>query len=225
MKEKYKKKKEWQTARSLKNKLIRENKYIEVVKKYNIKPHHYLGRICVHGHEYMDSGMSLRYRSHNCVMCRLKSLPLYLEAARKYEIKDNLFIGKPCKHGHLFKDSPGTLRYRSGNKCVMCVKIKITSERYKTWEKEYDNRPEIIKRTKENRRRYRQDESVELSARARSKKDKNDLKRAYILSLLRYQYNLTNEDILPEIIEFKREHLRLYRELKTLKKETRNGVA
>ena len=226
MKEKYKKKqKEWQLARGLKNKLIRENKYLEVVKKYNIQPHHYLGRVCVHGHEYMDSGMSLRYRSScRCVMCLSGSFPTFLESLGKYDIKDNLVIGKPCKRGHLFKDSLGTLRNRSDRKCVMCVKIKITSERYKQWEKEYNGRPEVRRRTKENKRRYNQNESVKLSRRSASKKHKNDLKRAYVLSLLRDRSGLKNEDITPGMIEFKRDQLRLYRELKTLKKEIRNGV-
>ena len=56
-------------------------------------------------------------------------------------------------------------------------------------------------------------------------KDPNNISDRYIKNFLSNVFGLQAKDIPQSLIEFKREQLLFYRELKTLKKEIQNGIA
>lgn len=50
----------------------------------------HLGKLCIHGHEYKQTGKSLRYKCRSCVECgRIKSQSEYTKAYKKAYIQSN----------------------------------------------------------------------------------------------------------------------------------------
>lgn len=84
----------------------------------------YLGRLCARGHDYEESGKSLRYcSSHGCIACGA------LRMGRVGDRGDTTYLGALCKRGHDHDGSGGSLRYSGGHTCVVCARAATLRER------------------------------------------------------------------------------------------------
>lgn len=113
------------------------------------------------------------------------------------------FTGKPCKHGHVCE------RIVRNWGCVECNKIshrkndakyKGTQKR-KEWNKNY---------------RTKHPERHKLSRRRAEEKARTNLSNPYIYKILTKRFCLTADDIPPLLVEAKRAHLKLTRQLKEI---------
>lgn len=85
----------------------------------------YVGKLCKKGHEYRDTGGSMRYlANYGCVACRrMRTLDYCRRERQAAEAKGGsgkTFIGRLCNGGHEHGKTGGSLRYFSNLGCVIC---------------------------------------------------------------------------------------------------------
>lgn len=84
-----------------------------------------LGRICPRGHDYQNTGKSLRYsKSGRCVeCCRLQwRNPQEFKKTRN-QTRSGLHLGKLCSRGHDYQNTGKSLRAGKNKACVECERI------------------------------------------------------------------------------------------------------
>lgn len=92
-----------------------------------------LGKMCRHGHEFENSGQSLRYEKGNC--CVTCTLDRYVKVEKtRFEDAltdeqidvvdkfngDKKHLGPLCDRNHDYENSGLSVRYNIGNSCVEC---------------------------------------------------------------------------------------------------------
>lgn len=153
----------------------------------------YLGRLCKNGHEYFDTGQSLRYISNAmCVTCHNQKeckkgivqndLISVDNILFKYPIKNDKYkLGRLCLHGHKYKNQNYSLRYLSNGRCIKCQECHA-------------------KENKEHYRQYRKQNKLHIYQKRREYLDTEIGKKADVRR--RKQYKRKNKD---KIREYKRQ--------------------
>lgn len=107
-----------------------------------------LGVLCGRGHEWQDTGKSVRYfnpqgKPGSCVLCRYDKVKLAgtkdLKVLTQLGIRPGRFLGKLCKRNHSFNELPLSERRLSTTQCVQCHHLKTNEARR--------NNPERAKET------------------------------------------------------------------------------
>jgi len=104
--------------------------------KRNRSLERYVGDLCKRGHEYQNTGGTLR-SAGQCIECKRiegkerhrKNPEKNREAQKRFSdsITEN-YLGKPCYRNHLYGDTGKTLRGSDGT-CVECKKIHAKRDR------------------------------------------------------------------------------------------------
>jgi hypothetical protein len=95
-----------------------------------LKGSQFLGLLCKRGHEFENTGQSLRRPNGSPAGVCVKCLSLYQQNYRlgkKQEIET--YLGHPCPNGHI--EEGQSRRYVSTGTCVQCQKIHSLKYRRK----------------------------------------------------------------------------------------------
>lgn len=157
---------------------------------------HYLGTLCARGHNYKDE-KSLRYLSNNqcykCCICQKN------ERVKRNRLNGSRYIGTLCKHGHEHKNTGGSLRNVYGD-CLVCHQLAKKRQRAN---------PEYKKRENKAIFNYARNNITQM-------------RDPYIRYLLK-RMGFCATDITDELVNIKREHLSLKREIVIAKRGIKNG--
>ncbi len=167
---------------------------------------YYLGKLCVRGHDYAGTGMSLRkVRDNECGKCCCARAKIYYEKHReKISAKKSAF----CKKHRARLNEYAREYYRDHHG----ERLKYVNNYRAKHLEEY--------RASAQRCRERYPERYKILNKKNSKKACVTLSGNYVKGILNRITGLRFEDIPPELIEFKRAHLKLTR---LLRKEGYNG--
>lgn len=85
---------------------------------------HYLGNICGRGHNWNNSGFSLRKRTNGgCTDCKRECDRIHREkhsVANRKSPEDRTYLGKLCIYGHDWEGTGKSLRIHQKNECIVC---------------------------------------------------------------------------------------------------------
>jgi len=151
-----------------------------------------LGKLCIRGHEYEDTGQTLRYINRKkgcsgpCVECsklkatrqsqdqtrarreaRVLARQSDLDLLKAHGIDTATYrLGKLCRNRHNFQGTGKTLRRHAGD-CVECSKDRVSSWRDSLTEEQRGDLQAYF--TRRSRERYASDEQYMMSCRLRSR--------------------------------------------------------
>ena len=103
----------------------------------------YLGKLCQYGHEFEDSGQTLRYQSNSlCVICHNQREGKNKKVIDTRMPKDQLlnihplkstkhYIGRVCPNNHKYFGESYSVRYKCNRVCVKCHKNNLHLEKAK----------------------------------------------------------------------------------------------
>ena len=183
---------------------------------------HYLGTLCKRGHEWENSGKSLRHlKSKNCIECTKIWNKLYARTPQ-----ENVTYLKKWRTKNLNRYRERQRNYYKKNRVHLRTLVKKRREndpKIKKWEKEYYKKNiEII--NKKRRKRMKDPKRKKIKA-AQDKlyleKSRNHLKDSYIKAILnnKHRANIQYNQIPEELILIKKIYLMDYRNIKNFKKQ------
>ena len=158
---------------------------------------HYLGKLCRHGHEFEDSGLSVRYKkSRRCICCGIAKEKKIRQSSWMTFTHEKHYLGPLCKYKHEWADTGQSARHISSRKCAKCLLIRKNTEKRRTM-------------TRKNKSKNRNKKAAECRAVLGDK---------YIENLLSNQFQMQYHEITQELIEEKRDIMLTNRKLKDIKK-------
>ncbi len=188
----------------------------------------YLGTLCRRGHEWEDSGKSMRHRGGTCIDCGRIAVYKYTKSEKfqivrkKYKLENKERIKKANADYY----SKNYERFIEKNKSWARNnpdKIAKIAQKYRDSHKEYLKAfyQKNKKRITASRNKWKNKNRVRYLERARqtNKKAVVSLSDGYIKNQLHQRCNIRTEDIPQELIELQRMKIKLYR----LIKEKTNG--
>jgi hypothetical protein len=96
---------------------------------------YYLGTLCKRGHDWNNTGFTLRYvKGMNCPLCRRVTSNYKYRRKRPIEIvfnSDKHFLGELCYQNHEYKNSNKSIRQRRDGVCLHCKRLRQREYYYK----------------------------------------------------------------------------------------------
>ena len=192
---------------------------------------HYLGKLCKHGHEYLDSGKSLKYKSASkCVQCVIKtSLEYYKKTC---DCEENKLKRKKYRENNLERILLYQKKWWKKNRKKLMPKHRKYYKEHREEAKSYakKNHEKISKRVKIYRKenslkikkqdalynkkhREKNREKLNTDKSTYNAKQSKYLKDPYIKTLICNQHSINRKDITPEMIGLKRTQIKFRREI------------
>ena len=199
----------------------------------NIPDGKYLGKLCKRGHDWHNTGKSLKYYANNtCVICNKeysrelwrKNHPGFRPQAKPIRVNKCTYLGTLCKKHHNYKNTGMSLRTNSGD-CIECEKerrkanIEKIREINKRASAKYKRTPRGKQIEIECSKRYYQKVKnttefkvkQRIGIKRRQRRARASLYGSYIKTTLQKQHGVPRELISDELIELKRIQLIAYR--------------
>ena len=181
----------------------------------------YLGKPCKHGHYYLNTHKSIRYKGDNsCCVCSAEQQKKHRENNPE-KIKAYKKKFKEANKDRIKIQNKESYNKHRNKRVISCRLWRINNpEKSKaSWINYTQKHPEKIKEKNKKYRALFPERSLSYK-----KKYSKNLTDSYVRGQIRKAINIEQKDITQEMILVKRQQLFLTREIKTIKMEVNNGT-